>query len=219
MAEVNEFQKSLHLVLVDSQKAFDTLKWDNIWRLMKRKEITNKLMILHNDRVNNHQGCLLSLQLCLTLPDATFQSRNMEMTFCRISILLMTLPWCWPDTDIQRKIDLLNVNVKYQYQQNKKYDHSNWKSNIHPEPQLRWKFWRLNNLQISTFGEEREDMELHIRTPQYAFTQLNNIWCLNHFSLKTKMHLFNSCIKFVLRYGCETWLVSTNITQKLWPNA
>jgi hypothetical protein len=33
--------------------------------------------------------------------------------------------------------------------------------------------------------------------------------------LQLKIKLFNTCVKSVLLYGCETWFVTNNITQKL----
>ena len=69
--------------------------------------------------------------------------------------------------------------------------------------------------QITTDGGAREDVKLRIRKAQYAFSQLNNIWRSNQLSLATKLHVFNTCVKSVLLYGCETWLVATDVTSKL----
>jgi hypothetical protein len=32
---------------------------------------------------------------------------------------------------------------------------------------------------------------------------------------KTKLRIFNACVKSVLLYGCETWYVTRNIERKL----
>jgi hypothetical protein len=31
----------------------------------------------------------------------------------------------------------------------------------------------------------------------------------------TKIRIFNACVKFVLLYGCETWLVTNEIQRKI----
>ncbi len=45
--------------------------------------------------------------------------------------------------------------------------------------------------------------------------RLKNVWSSSNISLHLKIKLFNACVKSVLLYGCETWFVTNNITQKL----
>jgi hypothetical protein len=44
---------------------------------------------------------------------------------------------------------------------------------------------------------------------------MSNIWRANYLSIKTKLRIFNACVKYVLLYGCETWYVTRNIERKL----
>jgi hypothetical protein len=69
--------------------------------------------------------------------------------------------------------------------------------------------------EITTDGGAREDVKIRIRKAQVAFSQLSNIWRSNQLSLSTKLHVFNTCVKSVLLYGCETWLVANDVTRKL----
>lgn len=69
--------------------------------------------------------------------------------------------------------------------------------------------------QITTDGGAREDVKTRIRKAQCAFGQLQNIWNSKNLSLKTKIRIFNSNVKSVLLYGCETWLVAEEVTRKL----
>lgn len=48
-----------------------------------------------------------------------------------------------------------------------------------------------------------------------AFGILNPIWKIRTYSLKTKLRLLRTNVKTVLFYGCETWKVTANITNKL----
>ena len=48
-----------------------------------------------------------------------------------------------------------------------------------------------------------------------AFAQLNKIWNSSFISTKTKIRFFNSNVKSVLLYGCETWLVTNGLTNKI----
>jgi hypothetical protein len=48
-----------------------------------------------------------------------------------------------------------------------------------------------------------------------AFVQLYRIWKNKNIRIKTKLKIFNSNVKAVLLYGCETWKVTSSITQKL----
>jgi len=55
----------------------------------------------------------------------------------------------------------------------------------------------------------------HIRKAQIAFSALNKIWQSTTYSTQTKLRIFNTNVKTVLLYGCETWKNSKYITTKL----
>lgn len=69
--------------------------------------------------------------------------------------------------------------------------------------------------QISPDGGCRDDIKARIRKAQCAYGQLRNIWRSKQLSLNTKIRIFNSNVKSVLLYGCETWLVADDVTRKL----
>ena len=48
-----------------------------------------------------------------------------------------------------------------------------------------------------------------------AFVMLKNIWASGGISMKTKLHIFNSTVKSVLLYGCETWRTTPTTQQKI----
>ena len=53
------------------------------------------------------------------------------------------------------------------------------------------------------------------RKAQIAFSALNKIWHSTAYSTQTKLCIFNTNVKAVLLYGCETWRNSKCITAKL----
>ena len=54
-----------------------------------------------------------------------------------------------------------------------------------------------------------------IRKAQIAFSALNKIWQSTTYSTQTKLRIFNTNVKAVLLYGCETWKNLKYITTKL----
>lgn len=58
---------------------------------------------------------------------------------------------------------------------------------------------------ITTTGGSSDDVSSRITKARQSFGQLNNVWRSNQISKRTKLSLYNSCVKSVLLYGCETW--------------
>ena len=56
-----------------------------------------------------------------------------------------------------------------------------------------------------------EDVKARIGKARTAFNILNNIWK----TLKTKLKFFNSNVKSILLYRYKTWIITTNILNKL----
>jgi hypothetical protein len=58
-------------------------------------------------------------------------------------------------------------------------------------------------------------VNLRIQKARGVFARMSKIWRANYLSTKTKLRIFNACVKSGLLYGCETWYVTTNIETKL----
>ena len=69
------------------------------------------------------------------------------------------------------------------------------------------KFCYLGSM-IDRNGGTEADIKSRIAKAQAAFTSLCRIWKTREISLRTKLRLFNSNVKSVLLYGCETWNAS-----------
>lgn len=60
-----------------------------------------------------------------------------------------------------------------------------------------------------------EDFKSRIGKAYAAFLALWKVWKTREISLKTKLKLYNSNVKLVLLYGCETWTASKSCTRKV----
>ena len=86
---------------------------------------------------------------------------------------------------------------------------------IHGETMERvTRFVYLGSIIDNTGGTE-VDMTTRIRKAQAALSTLNKIWHSTSYSAQTKLRIFNTNVKAVLLYGCETWKNSKSITAKL----
>jgi len=48
-----------------------------------------------------------------------------------------------------------------------------------------------------------------------SFSKLRRVWLSKLLRKCTKIRIFNACVKSVLLYGCETWLVTKEIQRKI----
>jgi len=68
---------------------------------------------------------------------------------------------------------------------------------------------------IDNTGVTEADTTARIRKAQIALSAINKIWDSTAYSTQTKLGNFNTNVKAVLLYGCETRKNSKSITAKL----
>ena len=68
---------------------------------------------------------------------------------------------------------------------------------------------------VDKLGGTDADVKARISKARNAFNSLGNIWRDRTISLRTKCRLFNSNVKSVLLYGCETWKRTKTLLNKL----
>ena len=68
---------------------------------------------------------------------------------------------------------------------------------------------------IDKEGGTKADVKARIGKAQTAFIALNKLWKTKDISLGTKLRIFNSNVKSVLLYGCETWNASTDCVKRI----
>ena len=64
-------------------------------------------------------------------------------------------------------------------------------------------------------GGTDRDVTARIRKARAAFVMLKIIWASGGISMRTKLHIFNSNVKSVLLFRCETWLTTQTMQQKI----
>jgi hypothetical protein len=55
------------------------------------------------------------------------------------------------------------------------------------------------------------DVNVKIQKARGLFSKLRKAWLSTSTQEDTKIKIFNACVKSVLLYGCETWLVTSEI--------
>ena len=68
---------------------------------------------------------------------------------------------------------------------------------------------------IDKQGGTDRDVAARIGKARGAFVTLKNIWAAKEINIKTKLRIFNSNVKTVLLYGCETWRTTKKMLQRI----
>ena len=68
---------------------------------------------------------------------------------------------------------------------------------------------------VSKQGGGGEDIASRICKAMASYMKLKQVWNSTKYSLKTKIKLFNSLVRSVLLYGCETWKINESDNRKL----
>lgn len=76
------------------------------------------------------------------------------------------------------------------------------------------KFTYLGSV-ISKDGGADEDVANRINRARGAYATLSKVWNSSQISKRHKVNIFNSSVKSVLLYGCETWKVTESISSKI----
>nr|KAG5690854.1 hypothetical protein BaRGS_031206 [Batillaria attramentaria] len=64
-------------------------------------------------------------------------------------------------------------------------------------------------------GGTDRDVTARIGKARAAMVMLKNVWASKVVSIRTKLRIFNSNVKSVLHYGCETWRTTKTMQQKI----
>ena len=68
---------------------------------------------------------------------------------------------------------------------------------------------------ITKQGRTDEDVTSRIGKARGAFKMPKKVWTSMEISTETKMRIFNSNVKSVLFYGCETWKTTGKVQRRL----
>ncbi|KAG7301472.1 hypothetical protein JYU34_014438 [Plutella xylostella] len=68
---------------------------------------------------------------------------------------------------------------------------------------------------VNPIGGTEMDIETRLNKARGAFAQLKPVWSSNVMTRRTKVRIFESNVKSVLLYGCETWFVRKDLSSKV----
>jgi hypothetical protein len=68
---------------------------------------------------------------------------------------------------------------------------------------------------VSKTGGTEEDVSSRIKKANGVFVQLYPVWRNHNISKRVKIRIFNTNVKSVLLYACETWKTTNQITRRL----
>jgi len=75
-------------------------------------------------------------------------------------------------------------------------------------------FCYLGSIIAENGGTSRE-VNGRIHKATGSFCKLRRVWLSKSLRKHTKIRIFNACLKSVLLYGCETWLITNEIQRKI----
>ena len=64
---------------------------------------------------------------------------------------------------------------------------------------------------VAEDGGASTDVNVRIQKARGSFSKLRKVWLSTQIQKDTKIKIFNAYVKSVLLYGCETWLVTSEI--------
>ena len=68
---------------------------------------------------------------------------------------------------------------------------------------------------VAEKGGTSREVNARIQKARGSFSKLRRPWLSKSLRKDTKIRIFNACVKSVLLYGCETWLVTKEIQRKI----
>jgi len=68
---------------------------------------------------------------------------------------------------------------------------------------------------VAENGGTSREVNARIQKARGSFSKLRRVWLSKSLRKNTKIRIFNACVKSVLLYGCETWLVTNEIQRKI----
>jgi hypothetical protein len=67
---------------------------------------------------------------------------------------------------------------------------------------------------VAEDGRDSTDVNVRIQTAR-SFSKFRKVWLFTSIRKYTKIRIFSACVKSVLLYGGETWLVKSEIRRKI----
>lgn len=213
---------------------------DKIINIIKNMYEGSTCRVVHQGRVSDpipvragvKQGCVLSPLLFLISIDTVMRATNTQPRGIQWGLTTRLEDLDYADdlcllshtlTDLQTKLRALDLQAnKVGLKINLKKTKEMRVNTANAEPlHLQDKdlektetFCYLGSI-VTQQGGAESDILNRIQKARQAFANLSKFWLSANISKKTKIRVFNSNIKSVLLYACETWLVTEKLTHSL----
>ncbi|CAG4943626.1 unnamed protein product [Colias eurytheme] len=192
LEQASEWQREIYLTFVDFEKAFDT-------------QILDGIML--DTTVNNRRG--IEWGLTNTLGDLDYADDLCLFSHTREDMQAKL-------NDLQREATKRGLKVNTRKTQEMRCgETSSQPLLIDTECVDRVnKFTYLGSV-VSENGGTEEDIASRIAKARATFARLRSVWQSSKLTRRIKLKIFQSNVKTVLLYGCETWKVTKEITSQL----
>nr|KAG5685972.1 hypothetical protein BaRGS_017411 [Batillaria attramentaria] len=215
-----EWNSPLYINFIDYEKAFDSVDREALWKLLRHYGVPGKIIsliqctyqdmscrIAHAGQLSEsfevktgvRQGCLLSPFLFLLRSCLTSHSQMQDKTTCLEATSAGT------GLKINRKkTELMKINTT-----------ANTPVTVGGEPIREVESFVYLGSVVDGQGGTDRDVTARIGKARAAMVMLKNVWASKVVSIRTKLRIFNSNVKSVLLYGCETWRTTKTMQQKI----
>ena len=68
---------------------------------------------------------------------------------------------------------------------------------------------------VAENGGNNREVHARIQKARGSLSKLRRVWLSKSLRKDAKIRIFNACVKSVLLYGCEAWLVTNKIQRKI----
>ena len=218
-----EWNSPLYINFIDYEKAFDSVDRETLWKLLRHYGVPEKIIALRFEvKTGVRQGCLLSPFLFLPVIDWIMKT----ITTGRNNGIQWT-PWTQlDDLDFADDPALLSPNHRQMQDKttcletisagtglkiSKKKTElmkinttANTPVTVDGEPIREVHSFIYLGSAVDRQGGTDRDVTARIGMARAAFVMLKNIWSSKKIRTRTKLRIFNSNVKSVLLYGCET---------------
>nr|KAG5690470.1 hypothetical protein BaRGS_016470 [Batillaria attramentaria] len=227
-----EWNSPLYINFIDYEKAFDSVDREALWKLLRHYGVPGKLIsliqctykdmscrIAHAGQLSEsfevktgvRQGCLLSPFLFLLVIDwimkTTTTGRKNGIHHSQMQDKTTCLEATSAGTGLKinrKKTELMKINTT-----------ANTPVTVGGEPIREVESFVYLGSVVDGQGVTDRDVTARIGKARAAMVMLKNIWASKVVSIRTKLRIFNSNVKSVLLYGCETWRTTKTMQQKI----
>nr|KAG5707940.1 hypothetical protein BaRGS_031671 [Batillaria attramentaria] len=215
-----EWNSPLYINFIDYEKAFDSVDREALWKLLRHYGVPGKIISLIQCTYKDmscriaHAGQLSESfeekrDTVDTLDDLDFADDLALLSHSHSQMQDKTT--CLEATSAgtglkinRRKTELMKINTT-----------ANTPVTVGGEPIREVESFVYLGSVVDGQGGTDRDVTARIGKARAAMVMLKNIWASKVVSIRTKLRIFNSNVKSVLLYGCETWRTTKTMQQKI----